>query len=302
MRDYIKAALEMEKPTGACLAEERIVAFYGGQLTASEEAEVRDHLATCPACLEMAREARQFLQAMSGPPQAHIGPPRRLPAPWHQVYRPELFWLAASVLIALSIILWRGWRVEAPSPDVAGPSAPAPRTPPSSPENPWRHLEIAKAEYTPPAQTPDDLIWRDEGGPSAPSKLTPFARAMRSYERGEYALAERQLERFLETDPTHAEALFYRGVSLLLIGRTADAIAPLQAATRHGPGRVREDAHWYLALAYLKAGGPPQALEHLNWVVQASGRHHSEARQLQQEIQSVIGGQSTPSPRPLPRR
>jgi tetratricopeptide (TPR) repeat protein len=229
----------------------------------------------------------------AGPPSQAMNEPAPdtagAPAPpsifaWPRTHLHQAFLLAASIIILMGalFLLGRGWRVEAPADNQAQPpSGQAPTTPQSS-GNPWQYLEIAKAEYTPPAGPQDDLIWRDEG--PEPPKLSSFARAMRSYERGEYALAERRLERVLETDPTHAEAHFYRGVSLLLTGRPTDALAPLHAATRHGQGRLREDAHWYLALAYLKAGGPQQAVKHLDVVVQTSNRRRAEASQLRQQV------------------
>jgi Putative zinc-finger len=67
-REFLKAALRT-RPTELmpCLDEERLVAFYSGQLGEDEAESVRNHLAECPDCLEMARDARQFLKAISEP-------------------------------------------------------------------------------------------------------------------------------------------------------------------------------------------------------------------------------------------
>lgn len=69
-REYLKAVLQawLTEVT-PCLNEEQIVAFYSGRLGENEMGSVRDHLAECPRCLEMARDARQFLKAMSEPAQ-----------------------------------------------------------------------------------------------------------------------------------------------------------------------------------------------------------------------------------------
>jgi hypothetical protein len=81
-REYLKAALrERRAEIGPCLNEELIVAFYSGQLVESEEESVRDHLAECPECLEMSRDARQFLKAMNDPAAAKKRPAQAIIAP-----------------------------------------------------------------------------------------------------------------------------------------------------------------------------------------------------------------------------
>jgi hypothetical protein len=67
-REYLKAALwaRLTEVT-PCLNEEQVVAFYSGRLGESELESARDHLAECPRCLEMARDARHFLKAMNEP-------------------------------------------------------------------------------------------------------------------------------------------------------------------------------------------------------------------------------------------
>lgn len=287
MRDYVNAAIQARQPSGACLGEEQVVAFYSGQLPETEMEAVRDHLAECPTCLALAQEARQFVHAMSEPAQA-VAAASASALPWQRAHRHALFLMAASVIIAVGIVLllWRGWRVEAPS-DQQGKTPPAPT---QLRENPWRGLQIAKADYTPEVARPADLIWRDER-PETPGRPrpSPFARAMRPYEQNNFAQAEQRLGLFLEKNPAHAGGYFYRGVSLLLLGRTADAIAPLETAIELGQGQVREEAQWYLALAYLKAGGLSRALTELDAVIKTSGKHRAEALQLRQQIREALG-------------
>ena len=67
-RESLKAAIEARiTDVTQCLDEDRILAFYFGQLGESEAEQMRDHLVECPKCLEVARDARQFLKAMSEP-------------------------------------------------------------------------------------------------------------------------------------------------------------------------------------------------------------------------------------------
>src|SRR5262245_59584154 len=69
MSDYLKAAARQRPPrrVSSCLDHSQIVAFYSRQLDETEMESIRTHLADCPECLELARDARQFLQFMSEP-------------------------------------------------------------------------------------------------------------------------------------------------------------------------------------------------------------------------------------------
>jgi hypothetical protein len=297
VNDYLKAAAQARRrhPTTPCLSEEQLIAFYSRALNEHDRETVRQHLAECSTCVALARVARTFLQTTSQPIQTEAATlPASMSAPsWFLRHRRELFLLAAMVLITLGVVLLLGrdWRVPAPAGQQAEiPSSLSPPTPPPR-ENPWRELKIAKAEYTPPLATPDDVVWR--GGkrrPIGPPTLALFAQAMQPYQQNDFAEAERQLGQFLENNPHHAEANLYRGVSLLLLDKITDAIAPLQAAIEHGPGRVREAAHWYLALAYLKSGEPSKALQPLDAVIAIRGTHRAEAEKLRQQIRDQSTG------------
>lgn len=68
IRDYLKAAIEGRRPSDVgCLDEERLLAFYSTEMMDSEKEAIRDHLADCPRCLNLAREAKEFLNAIGEP-------------------------------------------------------------------------------------------------------------------------------------------------------------------------------------------------------------------------------------------
>ena len=153
--------------------------------------------------------------------------------------------------------------------------------------NPWRDLQIAKAQYTPATTPQDELLYRDDS-PQTQRKPGAFTEAMQPYERNDFAEADRRLGQFTEMNPGHAAAHFYRGVSLLLLGKPAEAIAPLETAVAKGEGRVREEAHWYLALTYLKTGDHLKALEQLDSVIQLSGKRRSDAEALRKQVKPIV--------------
>jgi tetratricopeptide (TPR) repeat protein len=146
-------------------------------------------------------------------------------------------------------------------------------------ENPWEDLSVAAAPF--PAAAEDELVFRsDEAGDAA------FTSAMAPYRQGDYAAAEVALERFLASHPGEGRALFYRGVSLLLLGRAEAAIPPLASAASASP--APEDARWYLALARLKSGDRGGALRDLDMVADAPGARRQEAATLAKEVRDAL--------------
>jgi hypothetical protein len=266
-----------------CLDEQQLVAFYSGEASEEQAEAIRDHLAECGRCLELARDAREFLEdAREGPAvapmpvaitQVSLVPPK--PAPPRA--RPLL---AAAAAVVLGVGLW--WAQKTP---------PAPAPPPAPTVAPPVHtfgdLPVAKAPYVRPRGAGDDIVWRgDEPPTEAPRDA--FSRAMLLYERDDFAGAERRLALVTPRDARHAEASFYRGVSLLLLGRASDAIAPLEVASRLGRGAERQDALWYLALARLKSGDTKAAVAALEAVAGAPCPHRAEAERLRRQVLAAV--------------
>ena len=89
LREHLKNVARMRRPAAQCLDEQQAVAFYSGTLSREEADGVRDHLADCPACLDLARDARQFLEIMSGaadvPATQIVGEPANRASGWSQL-------------------------------------------------------------------------------------------------------------------------------------------------------------------------------------------------------------------------
>jgi tetratricopeptide (TPR) repeat protein len=67
-----------------------------------------------------------------------------------------------------------------------------------------------------------------------------------------------------------------------------DAISSLKRAVQLGAEAQRENAHYYLALAYLKVNQPAQALSELDAVIEINGEHRSPAESLKQQVLKAI--------------
>jgi len=289
MKEYLKTSAQRRPRAAPCLDEDQLVEFYLGRLEESRNDSIQDHLAECSDCLELSKDVRQFLAAMGEAADSNNGVAGEVShsSPFGLGVGPRLLLLAASVVIAVAagIVYWQGSRVKAPSPPQA--RAPQPTPAPTTRENPWRDLQIAKAQYTPATTPHDELLYRDDS-PQANRKPSAFTQAMQPYERNDFAEADRRLGQFTEKNPGHAAAHFYRGVSLLLLGKPAEAIAPLETAVAKGEGRVREEARWYLAQTYLKTGDYSKALEQLDSVIQISGKRRSDAEALRKQVKAIV--------------
>lgn len=86
-----------------------------------------------------------------------------------------------------------------------------------------------------------------------PESRRHFEAAMALYGTPDFPARARPLLREAVTaDPTNDRAQFWLGVVLLLEGKSAEAVAPLESAVRLAPGDTR--AKQYLLWAYLQTG------------------------------------------------
>lgn len=286
MRDRVGEAIRRhaQPVSGGCLENDRLIDFYSDRLDAAASAELREHLVACPACRERAQQARLFLTVMCEPISAQPARPAKLS--WMPTRgAPFLMAMAATVVVGVvAILLWRTSGGEYPREQQALSSTPSDLQPGTPLTNPWRNLTVAKADYSPPVAGPDEMFYRN-GKPAPPTGST-LPLAMEPYERNDFGEAARRLAKFLEKNPTAAEAHFYRGVSLLLLDRTSEAIAPLRAAIENGEGVLEDDARWYLAMAFLKSARYAEALEQLDSLSAAPGPRRLAAEGLRQEVRS----------------
>lgn len=108
-----------------------------------------------------------------------------------------------------------------------------------------------------------------------------FARAMKRYQDGDYAGAWSALSAIHSASPHYAEARHFGGVSLLLLGRTGEAIECLDAVVALGAKTpFEEEARYYRALALWVAGQREAGRAELSRVVEMQGDYEERARGL----------------------
>jgi len=122
--------------------------------------------------------------------------------------------------------------------------------------------------------SPSALTWR--GDPAANPFLRDLAPAFDAYRAGDDRRAVAQFDRLATVYPDSIEVLFYQGVSRMLAGDDAGAVAPLEAAARLGSPAFEDDVAWYLAVAQQRSGRPGTR-DRFAALCRGKGRHASEA-------------------------
>jgi hypothetical protein len=98
------------------------------------------------------------------------------------------------------------------------------------------------------------LAYRGPGDRSS-TFLDDLGAALQPYRSDDFGEAARRLGEVGAKHPRAVEPPLYQGVSLLLLDRPRDAIAPLERAfSLAGDGELRRDAEFHLAIARLRAG------------------------------------------------
>lgn len=268
----------------ACPPPDRIWAAVLGELEPDEARRLVDHSISCTTCSAAWRLARSLAGeagSMDAAADAGSGRAGNVVQPMaHDAHRRRrIAWvaLAASLVIVAgsAFLLMR-------------------RGPPSA----WRELPITKPAYPLPL---GGIVWRGGTAPDqGPSGVEDaFDAAMQPYVRGDLGEADRRLAAFNREHPDHLQGLFYRGVVLLLLDRSAEAIDRLtearDAARRlAGSEALGAEAGWYRALALLEAGREEEAIEQLRSEEVATGAHQSDARRLLRQATRRLSGPEAP--------
>jgi TolA-binding protein len=116
--------------------------------------------------------------------------------------------------------------------------------------------------------------------------------ALASYRDDNYSQAAQQLAKVAQEFPGGVEAQLYLGISRLQLQQNAEAVTPLTAVQKLGPEQFREDATWFLALAYERTQDSPHALDELQKLCQGKGVYSQRACTGIQELSALPGDKS----------
>ncbi len=163
-----------------------------------------------------------------------------------------------------------------------GPTVPP--LPPEAPsstapvEAPSRHAVLAQlALIVPPRYVP--LAVRGEAPPAG-----SFDAAMAHYVAGRHREAAAALRALSQATPTDPGIAFFWGISELAVGRPAAARDGLSRAIAADVQPYADEAHFYLAKAYLAEDAVDQARRELRYAVEHEAGPEGEAQRLLAEL------------------
>lgn len=252
--------------------------YLTGKLTPADRDAFEEHFFTCPRCfeqLETCRAVRDELAAAS----KEIGAEAAA-----QTSARRWGWVAAAALAGLALVIGLWWfstsLPEPKTPPVAlkpVPGAQPQTTPPSSPVPSL--AELARVE--PPAYVP--VMLRGQEGEAAQQ----FRQAMEHYVRGDYRSALRGLEEAATLDADSPRISFYLAACYLLTDQTDAAIGGFQRTIAMADTPYLEEAHFYLAKAFLRNGDLHSAQDQLRKTMQLGGELRTEAQDLLRRVEAL---------------
>lgn len=182
---------------------------------------------------------------------AHAASPASPPRRWTPVMLTGGLAVAATLLIAVVVSRSRPDTVAVPN-DAAPSRTAEPAIvdkAPVAPSRPAVQIAYSKPDVKLSASA---LTWRSDE--SASPFLRDLGPAFDAYRADDYPRAVAAFDKLSAVYPESIEVLFYQGVSRMLSGDEAGAIAPLEAAARLGNPSFADDVSWYLAVAEQRSG------------------------------------------------
>jgi hypothetical protein len=177
-----------------------------------------------------------------------------------------LLWRPAFAAAALAAVTALAWIT------LTSNRGPSPATPESTlavvrpPEVPPVELAVDKPDIKLSASV---LTWR--GAANENPFMVNSRAAFDAYQRNDYSTAAREFSVLQSRYPVSIEVSFYLGVSRLLLGDAAGAIAALEQAERLGDSAFNDDVAWYRALAEHRAGRAGDAEARLDALCRQAG-------------------------------
>lgn len=226
--------------------------YVTGDLGDDERDAFEEHVFACPECLQELQVC-QAIRAEVGAGVPDHGPMQETRKSWALPVA-----LAASAAV-IAVTLWSV---------LSEPGTEAERL---------RELAV----FEPPAYAAGTL--RSAGGEARQQ----YREAMTAYAAGDWATALAGLAAASEFDPEAPDITFFLGITHLLSGSDSDAIDMLSRTVALGETVYLEEARYYLAMAYLRAGNKAAAMRELELVAAMGGSLADETKALIQRIQAL---------------
>lgn len=109
--------------------------------------------------------------------------------------------------------------------------------------------------------------------------------ALAYYSNEDYQRAAKSFEAIIAQNPTAIKSKALLGNCYLLLGRTEEAISLFEVLKNEKDPFIAQYSHWYLSLAYLKAGRLAHCRENLLQISKSDMVHSDDASELLTELQ-----------------
>ena len=281
-----------------------------GELGSAEQECYEKHFFDCERCFEELRSLQAIQDALRA--VSPLVPARKRELAWSPWWK----WIATGAVAASlvgGVLLWQFRAPERVAGNQGTPAVATRRAPPNPAAAPSGQpaAELPEGTVTAaPATSPTELAERPgtvyrrsavlarlarveppEYSPSvlrgaADEATASFQEGMRAYVAGDYRGAIAQLRKASSLDPERPDFAFYLGASELLSGDAAGAIREFLRTTAMGETPFLEEAHFYLAKAYLKQGDAGRAHAELEKVKSLQGDWRREAETILTQLEN----------------
>jgi TolA-binding protein len=241
------------------------------RLTESERDELENHYFECSSCfsrLQTGLTVQEELRRQPLMPTPAGGALLR----WVWAWTPAFATLA--LLFAVGIWWHSARKHQSPQQVSSSPSSANPSQPSSTEAPPLQ--ELARVE--PPLYTPVVLRGAEDEAHET------FHKAIQYYLKGNYANAIPGLRAAAKASPRTASFNFYLGACYLLTGQTDSAIESFRKTVSLGDPAYSEQAHFYLAKAYLRKKEVSVAEDELQVTIRLGGRRKAEAGEILRQL------------------
>jgi hypothetical protein len=268
----------------AMVAREEIIEKYLVDRLSEEDREAfEQHYFECARCfedLQSLRAIRDELRLSGAEFETRATPPFLRWAPAAGV--------AAALVLAVVVVLWMRPRPpeappEAKNTQPASGVQSSEKPQPSKPDSPAASEPSLDqlARFEPPRYEPLTL----RGVPDESTER--FRQGMERYRKADYEGAVVDLRAAGELDRDAAHIHFFLGISQLMLGQDSDAIDRLRATIAVGESPYLEEAHWYLAKAFLRRKDLGAAESQLKRLIQLRGSWSGEAGRLLAQVEQL---------------
>ena len=232
--------------TVSCPAPETLLPAMEGTLPEPLRGRILSHMEHCAVC-------RMLAEAQASPEcsEPTVEESKRIQSRVKNAGRTSrAWWRPVAAAAVITIAVGAGWLAQFDRQDSVMPSAPGVPVGASPRAGSAFVLTLEKPEVELP---PGALVLRSRG---ADPYATALSGALAPFRRDDYPGAIQKLAALQSSHPNEPFVSYYLGVSYLLAGQAADAVAPLERARTDGTANtwLRLDASWYLAVALERVG------------------------------------------------